>query len=64
MRSKQTQLADEREALLNEFRDLDRTAKRILRRAQPSDERKDLELFLKNVLFFIKRVFMLIMVLC
>ncbi|UCH02718.1 MAG: hypothetical protein JSV20_02735, partial [Candidatus Bathyarchaeota archaeon] len=39
-----------------EFKELEQLVKRILSRAEPIEEKKDLELFLTNVMLFIKRV--------
>jgi len=50
------QLTEEREHRQKEFKDLERLVKRILKKVQPSEDKKDLELFLTNVVLFIKRV--------
>ncbi len=46
----------EQEILQKKFKDLDLLMKRILKRSQPIEEKKDLELFLTNVVLFIRRV--------
>jgi biotin operon repressor len=47
---------EEQEIQHKESKDLERVVTRILKTAQPREDKKDLELFLTNVVLFIKRV--------
>lgn len=47
---------EEEETRQKEFKDLAKLTNRILKLAQPREDKEDLELFMRNVLLFIKRI--------